>query len=932
MILDQFGRPYNAPRKPERHPLAAAPLYDAWREYVAAGLTPGRLASIFKEADAGNMLRQAELFEQIEEKDAHLLGEMSKRRNAILDYELKVAPASDDPRDHKIAEFVDQWIKGLSDIEDILVSMQESVGKGYAAFEIDWDVSEGQAIPQGFEFLPHKRFSFIDPRGIVRRTPLLLTDRSPMGEEIPAWKVMFHCYGGKSGHPTRSGIYRVCCWMFLFKNYSLKDWVTFCEVYGMPLRLGRYDPGASQEDRDALVQAISSLGTDAAGVISKSTEIEFIEGIKGAASGTVYENLVAFCNHEISKAILGQTLSAEVGERGSYAASKTHNEVRKDLERADARAVAATFRNQVIRPVVGFNFGWDAPVPGFRLYQEASEDLNKKAERLEKLVRMGVPVPVSYARKEFAIPEPDKGEEILSAYLPQIARLSPKDNPIVASDNKMQPRASGEPGDPSRYLAQLEESADPHLSAMIGRVKSLAFGATTLPHLRDALLDLYPLLDIDGLAMLLAKAMAVSDLAGRSDVLEEGRVAARLEPVGLAFDEAIEFFRQKINIPTARWNDLWQGMHARGFMVAGAMKEDLLCDFRTAIDKAISQGTTLAEFQKDFDQAVARHGWNYNGSREWRTRVIFETNLMQAYNTGRYQQMDDPEVRASRPYLQYRHGDSMNPRPEHLAWHGLVLPADDPWWDTHRPQNGWGCKCSVFALSEQDLGRLGKSGPDTAPEQRFYTWTDRVTGITRQVPEGIDPGFDYDPGRVSQGRRLSQEAMEAWRVLGGAAWEQLGGGDWRSAGRPERIPVDVTGTSLGKRCATAAEAAGELERILGGQEKTFTLSGLHNAVLVNARSLADHIDLSRSAFLTYLPETLEAPFEVWMAFERHRGTGKVELRTRFIKAVQAGTEKEKGMLVVAQAKGGVLEAWTMIPVSNLKYLGKQRRGTLVWKR
>lgn len=932
MILDQFGRPIHAPRTPERRPLAAAPLYDAWREYVAAGLTPGRLAGIFKEADAGDMLRQAELFEQIEEKDAHIIGEMSKRRNAILDYDFKVTPASDDPRDNKIAEFVDEWLKGLPDFEDILVSMQESVGKGYAAFDIDWDVSGGQALPRGFEFLPHKRFSFRDLKGVVRMTPLLLTDRSPMGEEIPAWKVLFHTYGGKSGHPTRSGIYRVCCWMFLFKNYSIKDWVTFCEVYGMPLRLGRYDAGASPEDKDALVQAISSLGTDAAGIISSSTEIEFVEGIKGAASGEVYEKLAAYCNHESSKAILGQTLSAEVGERGSYAASKTHNEVRKDLERADARAVASTFRSQVIRPVVGFNFGWYSPVPGFRLYQEASEDLNSKAERFEKLVRMGVPVPVSFARKEFNIPEPEKGEEILSAYLPQIARFSPKDNPIVASDNKMQPRAAGGQETPSRHLNQLEESADQYLSAMIGRVKSLALGATTLTHLQTTLPDMYALLDIEGLASLLAKAMAASDLAGRHDVLDEGRVAARLEHASLPFDEAIEFFRQKINIPTARWNDLWQGMHARGFMVAGAMKEDLLCDFRSAIDKAISQGTTLAEFQKDFDQTVARHGWNYNGSREWRTRTIFETNLMQAYNTGRYQQMDDPQVRKSRPYLQYRHGGSMNPRPEHLAWHGLVLPADDPFWDTHRPQNGWGCKCSVFALSEQDLRRLGKSGPDTAPEQRYYTWTDRATGITRQVPEGIDPGFDYDPGKVSRGRRLSQEAMAAWRAQGAAAWEQLGEGDWISAGRPERIPADIARASAGKRCATAAEAAGELERILGGQEKAFTLKGLRNAVLVNARSLSEHLDLSRSAFLPYLPETLTDPFEVWMTFERHKGTGKVELRTRFIKAVHVSAGTEKGMLVVAQAKSGVLEAWTMIPVSNLKYLGKQRRGALVWKR
>ncbi len=160
--------------------------------------------------------------------------------------------------------------------------------------------------------------------------------------------------------------------------------------------------------------------------------------------------------------------------------------------------------------------------------------------------------------------------------------------------------------------------------------------------------------------------------------------------MNLPFDEAIKFFRQKVNIPTKRWNDLWQGMHARGFMVAGAMKADLLSDFAGAIEKALADGTTLAEFRKDFDQTVNKHGWSYKGSRGWRTRLIFETNISTAYSAGRWKQMTDPDVLKTRPYLEYRHGDSIHPRKEHLAWDGIVLPADDPWWDTHYVPNGWG--------------------------------------------------------------------------------------------------------------------------------------------------------------------------------------------------------------------------------------------------
>jgi len=160
---------------------------------------------------------------------------------------------------------------------------------------------------------------------------------------------------------------------------------------------------------------------------------------------------------------------------------------------------------------------------------------------------------------------------------------------------------------------------------------------------------------------------------------------------GKPFDEAISFFKGKVNMPSEHWYDLWQGMHARGFMVAGAMKSDLLVGLRSAVDKAISQGTTLETFRKDFDKLVEKHGWFYKGGRNWRTKVIYDTNLRSAYNAGRWQQMTDPDVTVLRPFLQYRHGGSVNPRHQHLAWDGLVLRHDDPWWNTHYPQNGWGC-------------------------------------------------------------------------------------------------------------------------------------------------------------------------------------------------------------------------------------------------
>lgn len=216
----------------------------------------------------------------------------------------------------------------------------------------------------------------------------------------------------------------------------------------------------------------------------------------------------------------------------------------------------------------------------------------------------------------------------------------------------------------------------------------------------------------------------------------------------LPFAEQIEFFRERVDIPTAAWTDVYGAEHDHAFMVAGA-RGDVLADMRQAVDRAISEGATLADFRRDFDEIVARTGWAYNGGRNWRTRVIYDTNLRQSYNAGREVQMDDPRTRRARPYGLYRHGGSADPRPEHLAWDGLVLPLDDPWWETHSPQNGWGCSCKKFTISERDVQRMGLQVAERAPPVRYE---ERVVGVRGpsprvvRVPRGIDPGFEHRPG------------------------------------------------------------------------------------------------------------------------------------------------------------------------------------------
>src|SRR5471030_1251029 len=217
--------------------------------------------------------------------------------------------------------------------------------------------------------------------------------------------------------------------------------------------------------------------------------------------------------------------------------------------------------------------------------------------------------------------------------------------------------------------------------------------------------------------------------------------------VGNPFAEQLDFFRRKLALPSERYDDILKAAHDRAFIVAGAGTADLVDDFHQAIIKAVDQGTGLAAFRKDFDAIVLKHGWTgWTGEgsaagQAWRTRIIYQTNMSTSYAAGRWQQLKDPALLSIRPYWRYVHADGvMHPRPLHLSWNGLVLPHDDPFWDTHYCPNGWCCHCRVTSADANDYAQAQATGRDVPPAG--WQDIDPKTG----APVGIDKGFDYAPG------------------------------------------------------------------------------------------------------------------------------------------------------------------------------------------
>ncbi len=220
------------------------------------------------------------------------------------------------------------------------------------------------------------------------------------------------------------------------------------------------------------------------------------------------------------------------------------------------------------------------------------------------------------------------------------------------------------------------------------------------------------------------------------------------------FSEGIDFLKGKVNLPTARWDDLRHAAHVRAFSVAGITRDDMLTDFRVAIEKARAGEITFADFRQTFDEIVDRTGWRFNarGSTEeerraWRARIIYTTNMRTSYMAGRYAQLTDPDVQRYRPYWQYLHSHALHPRVVHLSWDGKIWRADNPIWKIIYPPNGWGCGCDVKALSERQMRALGKSGPDPDPDLAPYDAKDPRTGQTETRYRGIDRGWEYNVGQ-----------------------------------------------------------------------------------------------------------------------------------------------------------------------------------------
>ncbi|WP_321392812.1 PBECR2 nuclease fold domain-containing protein [Emcibacter sp.] len=421
-------------------------------------------------------------------------------------------------------------------------------------------------------------------------------------------------------------------------------------------------------------------------------------------------------------------------------------------------------------------------------------------------------------------------------------------------------------------------------------------------------------------------------------------MAVSFEP--LPPKEAIEFFKKKGLKETFAWQDIWEEEHARAFTVAKSTGHNILGDVFTAMKSAQEEGKTFDMFRKELEPTLIKKGWWGRkrmvdpadgqskvvqlGSRR-RLKTIYDTNLRSSRAVGQWERIERNKER--RPYLSYRTVKGGHYRPEHRQWHGVTLPIDDPWWNTHYPQNGWGCRCYPVQMSQRDMDRLGIK-VSKRPVTKTRPWTNRRTGQTIAVPEGIDPGFAYHPGKeymrpltpAPTDVRVSKSGKPLW----GKPARHMPPFEARQVGTDRLLPLGLQEEEYFKRFVSEFNLPVE-----GG---FFTdVAGTH--IPINELLFRDQRGRwkikkrDREKFLPLLADTIKDPDEIWEEYYFYESRQGYVLNRKYLtrfEIIEDGHVQDGFVLFELNDDGWY--GLTAFAPDSLRYIQNERRGILVYKK
>lgn len=509
VILDSRGRPMQrAVLKQEMGGATIGGVRQPTGGYPGDGLNPLRLGALLKEADQGDPVRFLELAEAIEERDPHLIGVLGTRKRSVAQLEITVEDGGADAFSKKLGDLVRDWLK-RDELTSELFDMLDAIHKGYSFTEIIW--GDGKTWwPERLEWRDPRWFDF-DRRDL--RSPQLI-EQGGQRVPLPGGKFIFAPMPAKSGIPTRGGLARVLAWAWMFKAFTNRDWAIFTQTYGQPIRVGKYGQGASDADKTTLFRAVANIAGDCAAIIPESMKIEFIEAGSVGASAGLYKERADFFDLQTSKAVLGQTATTDA-VTGGLGSGKEHRQVQEDIERSDAKQLAAVINRDLIRVWIDLEYGPQESYPKVRIGRPEPKDV---AGMVGAATSMALTVKKSeaYALAGFSVP--DAGDEVISlrpastpAPGPEVPQQAPAETGLQAQQPALPTRDELE-----QMSADIVSEAQDALFDQLGTVVT---AASSLDDLQARLKAIAPGIDRTALRAAMRQALVIAQLVGRVDLL-----------------------------------------------------------------------------------------------------------------------------------------------------------------------------------------------------------------------------------------------------------------------------------------------------------------------------------------------------------------------------------------------------------------------------
>jgi len=310
--------------------------------------------------------------------DPHVWSCIQSRKSGVLSLGYSILPNNSNTA---IVSIIETIFKRL-DIHHIIRDILEATLFGFQPLEIIWEIddkSNKQLFPKQIIAKPQEWFYFdtdnklrFKKQGEIQR------------EELPNYKILNVQYEPSYLNPYGEPLLSKCYWPVVFKNGGLKFWVNFSEKYGMPMLMGQYNRGATSEEIEKLALELANMTEDSIIVAPEDIDIKLHEATRSTSVG-LYKELIRYCNAEISKALLSQTLTTEL-DMGSYAASQTHFRIRKEVIQADIRLVERAM-NEIIKYIMELNFN-EINYPLFKIKQNDADNI-EQVERDVKIAQTG---------------------------------------------------------------------------------------------------------------------------------------------------------------------------------------------------------------------------------------------------------------------------------------------------------------------------------------------------------------------------------------------------------------------------------------------------------------------------------------------------------------------------------------------------------------